>query len=125
MKDKHLDVLWGEIGRWINRCKYPLRTEDGGPLYCTSREIKKVVNGVMCPISYLTAMVSPPGKPEGLQGHHAPRTLGVMDEASSGEDEAFDAIESWAAKQLYVGNPQKNNGRFYRDCKAGDLLAAV
>ena len=123
MKDSHLDVLWDEIGRWITRCKYPLRTEDGGPLYCTDREIRKVVNGKMCDISYLKGMVS--AKPEGLAGHHAPRTLFVVDESSGSDDEVFDMGESWSSKQLYVGNPLRTSCRFYRDAKAGDLLAAV
>jgi hypothetical protein len=123
VKDSHLDVLWDEIGGWISRCKYPLRAEDGGPLYCTDRKIRKVVNGQMCDHSYIRGMVS--AKPEGLAGHHAPRTLFVVDEASGSEDVVFDMGESWAAKQLYVGNPIRRAGRFYRDCKGGDLLAAV
>ncbi len=118
-------MLWGEIGRWISRCKYPLRTEDGGPLYCTKRDIRKVVNGRECDISYMKGMVSAPGKSEGLAGHHAPRTLFVVDEASAADDETFEAGEGWSGRQLYVGNPMKCQGRFYRDCKAGDLLAAV
>ncbi len=123
VKDSHLDVLWDEIDQWIARCKYPLLVEHGGPLYRTYRKIRKVVNGVEQPRSYIRGMVS--AKPEGLQGHHAPRTLFVVDEASASDDIVFDMGESWSGKQLYVGNPTRNSGRFYRDCKAGDLLAAV
>lgn len=121
VKDAHLSVLWGEIERYINTCAVPLRTEDGGPLYCTNKNIRKVVNGVMCPISYLVGLVS--AKPEGLAGHHASRTLAAIDEASFASDEVVDQLQTWSAKQLLFGNPLQVGSRFCKEFKAGDLLA--
>lgn len=79
VKDDHLRVLWGEIGRFIQSCKYPLEVKRGGPLIVNHRDIRKVVGGQECKISYLRGMVSEKG--EGMAGHHAAYTLFVADEA--------------------------------------------
>lgn len=84
VKDDHLMVLWGEIGRFIDTAKYPLDHKKGGPLVIKHRELRKVVNGVQCKISYVKGMVSEKG--EGLAGHHAPHTLLVVDEACHDRD---------------------------------------
>lgn len=134
IKDDHLRVLWGEINRFISTAKYPLRCQRkrddmmgftlkmGGPLWVNHRDIRKYVNGKLCNISYLLGTVSERG--EGLQGHHAEHTLGIIDEASGVSDEAYNAITSWAKKILVIGNPLPSSNNFFeRAAKAGDLLA--
>ena len=123
VKERHLNVLWGEIGRFINTSKYPLRSTQGGPLIVNHMNVKKVVNGVVCPISYLTGMVAE-GEMEGLAGHHARYTLAVGDESSGLEDKAYDKFQGWAKRMLFIGNPYDCSNFFKKGCKAGDLLAA-
>lgn len=107
--------------RFVNTSKYPLRVEDGGPLLCTDKHIRKVINGNLCPISYVTGMVS--NKVEKFSGHHATRTMGVIDEASGVEAAVFDEMEKWAKKMYVFGNPLSVGSRFYAEVKGGDLLA--
>ena len=119
VKDDHLRVLWGEINRFINTSRLPLRTEDGGPLIVNHRDVTKVVNGARCSISYLRGMVSAKG--EGLAGHHAPYTLGVGDEASGLDDEVYKQFQGWAKRMLFIGNPNPCANFFFRGVEAGDL----
>lgn len=125
IKDDHLDVLWGEIGRWIDTCRVPLSERKGGPLVIKHREIRKLVGSGddkrEDKISYLVGMVSKLG--EGLTGHHAAYTLLIGDEASGLVDMVHDRSETWAQKMLYIGNPYAANNFFKRGVKAGDLLA--
>ena len=121
VKDDHLRVLWGEIVRFINTSRYPLRVEDGGPLIVNHRDVRKVVRGETCPISYLRGMVSAKG--EGLAGHHAPHTLAVGDEASGLDDEAYQQFQGWAKRMLFIGNPNPCQNFFFKGVEAGDLLA--
>jgi hypothetical protein len=122
VKDDHLRVLWGEIGRFIDECKYPLRVEDGGPLIVNHRDIRKVVNGVECKVSYLRGMVSAKG--EGMAGHHAPHTLAVIDEASGVDELVYTQMDTWARRKLIIGNPNPCTNFFYRGVKEGDVVAA-
>ncbi len=103
VKDDHLRVLWGEIGRYIQTSRVPLTSKEGGPLICNHHHIRKSINGKICSISYLRGMVSERG--EGLAGHHARYTLGVIDEASGVADESYNAITGWAKRVLAFGNP--------------------
>lgn len=121
VKDDHLRVLWGEIGRYIQKCRFPLRVEDGGPLIIKHRDISKRVNGQECKISYLRGMVSEKG--EGMAGHHAPMTLLIIDEASGVDDVVYTQAATWAKKMLIIGNPNPCANFFYRAVKEGDLLA--
>lgn len=100
--DHHLRVLWGEIMRFINTSSIPLKYEDGGILVVNDKMIRKVVNGVMCPISYLKCMVSEKG--EGLAGHHAPYTLAIGDEASGLDNLCYTQMMTWAKRMLFFGN---------------------
>lgn len=119
VKDDHLRVLWGEIERYINTCKYKLHAKDGGPLIVTHRNIYKRLNGVKCPISYMRGMVS--DRPEGLAGHHAPHTLAILDEASGIDDSAFTQIGTWAKRILAIGNPNSTSNFFYKSYREGDI----
>jgi hypothetical protein len=121
VKDDHLRVLWGEIGRFVQSSKYPLTADKGGPLIFNHRDIRKVVRGQECKISYLRGMVSEKG--EGLAGHHAPYTLGLGDEASGLDNMVYTQIDTWAKRKLFIGNPNQGcDNFFYEGVEAGDLL---
>jgi hypothetical protein len=121
VKDDHLRVLWGEIGRFVDTAAFPLHAGQGGPLVVNHREIRKVVGGRKDPVSYLIGQVSEKG--EGMAGHHAAHTMLVVDEASGVEDVVYDRGSTWAKKILVVGNPYPTRNFFYRGCKAGDQIA--
>jgi hypothetical protein len=120
VKDDHLRVLWGEIGRFIETAKYPLRSDKGGPLVIKHRDIGKIVNGKQCKISYLRGMVSERG--EGMAGHHAAYTLAVIDEASGVDDIVYTQLDTWAKRKLIFGNPNPTGNFFRRMVKEGDIL---
>src|SRR5271165_4609449 len=87
VKEGHLIVLWGEINRFIQTSRFPLRSDMGGPLLVNHMSIRKYIdekNKVLCPISYLIGTVSEKG--EGMAGHHAEHTLFIGDEASGLDD---------------------------------------
>lgn len=124
IRGDHLRVLFGEVGRFIKTAQYPLTADQGGPLLCNHLDIKKVVEGKVCPISYLRGMVSEKG--EGLAGHHAEYTLFVADEASGIPDVSYERATTWAKRILVFGNayPPGPGCRFFRDAvKRGDILA--
>ena len=112
----HLDVLWGEINRWIDRSKIPLRKGDGGPLIVTHLNIDKVVGDRVCPISYIKGLVATDDNIAKMQGHHAtpsdwasasdgiPRTMFVSDESSSVKDDYYKMAATWMKRALIFGN---------------------
>lgn len=148
VKDDHLRVLWGEIGRYIETCRNdtifgPLKAKEGGPLIVKHRELRKLVpynrydplkptgtvlnrpyepgdKVVECKYSYCLGMVSEKG--EGLAGHHAPATLLVVDEASGVDPIVLERCSSWAKKILVIGNPYgPKSSWFGKACSGGDL----
>lgn len=121
VKDDHLRVLWGEIGRFIQTCRAPLLYKDGGPLIARHRDIRKIVRGEVCQISYLLGMVSEKG--EGMAGHHAKHTLGVIDEASGVDDLVYNQMDTWAKRKLIIGNPNPCTNFFKAGVKGGDIVA--
>lgn len=125
VKDDHLRVLWGEIGRFIDTCRYELRADKGGILLCNHRDIRKVIDrktGAICNISYLQGLVSKTG--EGMAGHHADYTLFVADEASGIKDEVYRRASTWMDRALILGNPYPSGGNFFEKAvEAGDILA--
>lgn len=121
-------VLWGEIRRFIQTARYPIDSERGGPLIVNHLHIRKLVDGVMCGISYLIGRVAAKG--EGMLGHHVaetgdgiPRTLFIADEASGVDDISYERADTWAKRKLIIGNPYPTTNFFYRGVKGGDLLA--
>ena len=128
-KDDHLDVLWGEMNRFITECKYPLKTQDGGPLIVTNRHIRKVVDGDLCGISYVKGMVANDETIASLQGHHCnpndiglandgiPRSAAFIDEASSVKQIVYDMMSTWAKRMFIFGNtwPCNNMLKFCLD----------
>lgn len=122
VKDDHLRVLWGEILRFVDTCKYPLRQKDGGPLVVKHRDIRKIRQGKECKISYLLGMVSESG--EGMAGHHASHTLALIDEASGVVDLVYTQMDTWSKRKLIIGNPNPTTNFFYKAIKGGDILAS-
>ena len=109
-KDDHLDVVWGELRRFIETCRYPM-IYPCGPLVVNQREIKRIVNGVVEPLTYLKGMVASDDSSASLQGHHIartgdgiPRTLFLCDEASGVRDVYYSMVDSWADRKLIIGN---------------------
>jgi hypothetical protein len=122
VKDDHLRVLWGEIGRFIQSSVYPLTVEKGGPLIVHHRDIRKVnqTTGKECKISYLRGMVSEKG--EGMAGHHAQATLAIIDEASGVDDVVYTQCATWAKRFLIFGNTNQCENFFRRMVEAGDVI---
>lgn len=111
-KDKHLDVLWGEIGRFVRESRYPLDSRRGGLLIVKHHEINKMVDGQRCPLSYVIGLVANDQTAESFQGHHVAqtgdgvsRTMFVGDEASSLPDSYYTMADTWANRKLIFGNP--------------------
>jgi hypothetical protein len=124
VKDEHLKVLWGEIGRFIQSSRYPLTVDKGGPLIFNHRDIRKVNDkGQRCQISYLWGLVSEKG--EGMAGHHAPYTLIIGDEASGLDNTVYTQSDTWAKRKLFIGNPNPCQNFFLEYVEAGDLLEPV
>lgn len=132
--EHHLAVLWGEISRFITTSAHPLLDKDGGPLTVNHMEIRRASEkDAKNPLNYLVGRVSAKG--EGLAGHHAEETLGVGDEASGIADETYKMFQGWTdggynhaigksfKGKLFIGNPNPCNQFFYKNVKAGDLLA--
>lgn len=125
-------VLWGEIRRLIQSSTVPLDSSKGGPLLINHLHLRKVytdgpMKGQVDGLSYCLGRVAKKG--EGLLGHHiadvgdgVPRTLFIADEASGVEDVSYDRAETWAKRQLYIGNPYECSNAFYRESEAGDQL---
>lgn len=127
VKDDHLRVLFGEINRFIQTARFPLTGKNSrNGLRVNHRDIRKFIDNKghskrLCPISYLRGMVSLKG--EGLAGHHAAHTLGIIDEASACDDIVFTQMETWAQHILVIGNPLPCSNFFYKAVKEGDIPA--
>ncbi len=136
-KERHLNVLWGEIGRFIQTCAYPLDARKGGPLIVKQRELRKVVDGEEDRFSYVLGMVAAPDKVAAMQGHHVarkdglPRTLFVADECSGIPNSYYLMARTWFHRMLAIGNPWPCENFFKRailgqsgtNDKGGDILA--
>lgn len=122
-KDEHLDVLWGECGRFIQTSKYPLTKDQGGSLIFNHREIRKVICGEVDEFSYLKGMVASDKTIAAMQGHHVdssdgtPRNLFLCDEASSVSDMYYRMAVGWAKRLLVLGNTWPCSNFFYRAVK--------
>ena len=135
-KDDHLRVLWGEVGRFLDSCAVKLKEKDGGPLIVNHQDLRKIVNGTKCPLSYAMSMVASPQSMAAMQGHHVaktgdgvPRTLFVSDESSSVADAYYQMAKTWMNRSLVIGNtwPCDNffkyavKGKPGTDDKGGDV----
>jgi hypothetical protein len=122
VKDEHLDVLWGEIGRFVTTSEHPIMAADGGPLVVNYHEIRRASEmDAKNPLNYMKAQVSRKG--EGLSGHHSETSLVVGDESSGLEDLTYEMSQGWMKRALWFGNPNPPYGKFWKDgIEAGDLL---
>lgn len=120
VKDDHLRVLWGEVSRFVKGARFPLTHDKGGPLVFNHRDVRYASEGTQG-VSYLRGMVSERG--EGMAGHHADVTLGIIDEASGVDDLVFTQMETWARRILIIGNPNPTTNFFYNLVKQGDVAA--
>lgn len=139
-------VLWGEIRRFIETSRLPLKHEEGGPLVVNHLHLRKVHRGRLCGVSYMIGRQAVKG--EGMAGHHCtpesmspeqlaaldpgrpvdfddgiPRTLFIADEASGVDDLSYERADTWAKRKLVIGNPYDCQNFFKRGIKAGDILA--
>ncbi len=110
----HLDVLWGEMNRYIQECRFAIKREHGGPLIVNHYEIKRwlptyqrdrkqidsdgnfvldehgnkiVIGGDVAPLCYIKGVVTGSSS-EGLSGHHVPNIGDGIKRALLVEDEA-------------------------------------
>lgn len=125
-KAEHLRVLWGEVNQFIATAAYPLTVDKGGPLICNHLEMKKLVNGVICPKSYVVGLVAADKTIASMQGHHIadvgdgiPRTLFMSDESSSVPDEYKRMAHTWANREFLFGNPWPCENFFRRAVREG------
>lgn len=131
-----LDILWGEINRFILAADKPLPFKvQAESIYQLARDgITRV------PGSEMVAIVS---KKEGLLGRHAtdgfkaykdgyadiPRTLLIIDEASGVHENVYQLSKTWAKRRLIIGNcfPCNNffkhaiDGKPGTDDRGGDI----
>lgn len=121
VRDRHLDVLWGEIGRFITTSRVPLLVQQGGPLVLNDKEIRWSNKGVKDEYSYIQGMVSK--EVEGLTGHHADWAIAIVDEASGVSHDVYDHLRTWAKRILVIGNcnPCPINHFFREAVKKGNL----
>jgi len=112
--DRHMDVLWGEMGNAIQESKAPLTYEKGGKLTVKHRHIGRIFNNIPSRLCYIKGMVASSDTIAALQGHHAQYTLFVADEASSIPDGYFQMANGWAKKKLIFGNPWPCSNYFWR-----------
>lgn len=121
VKDKHLDVLWAEIGTAWRTCRVDLNQD----FLMTHREVRfREEANAKNAASYMIGVVSGSENLEGLTGHHAAYTLGCGDEASGLNDRVQDAFSGWAKRMVFIGNPLPCETFYKRNCRAGDLLVA-
>lgn len=143
-KDDHLDVLWGEIGRAIQTCRFPLDCRQGGPLIIQHHALYKMMRddpsspyGTKCPISYAVGMVASADKMAAMQGHHVahtgdgiPRAFFISDESSSVPDDYYKMARTWFHRAFIFGNTWACDNFFKRAIKGkpgtddcgGDLM---
>lgn len=123
VKEEHLDVLWGEIGRWVATASAPLTANRGGPLVVNNLEIRRANEpDPKNPLSYLKGMVAGEDM-DAFAGHHAEVTLAVGDEASGLKDLMHNKFQGWAKRFLYFGNPNPTNNFWRKAIEQGDMVA--
>ncbi len=121
VKEDHIDVLWGEIGRWVSTCVTPLTHTEGGPLVVNNLQITRASErDVKNPYNYLKGMVAGDDM-DALSGHHADVTLAVGDEASGLKDAMYNKMSGWMKRFLAFGNPHSCSNFWRRAIEAGDV----
>lgn len=104
------DLLWAEIAVAHRDSKIPL----GGNLLATRLEF--------APDWFAVGFST--DEAESFAGHHAPRLLLVVDEASGVDEKIYIAAKGFltaskGARVLLIGNPTRPAGTFFRACREG------
>lgn len=124
VKEEHLGVLWGEIGRFLTDSKVPLLASKGGPLVLTDMEIRRasdLLDGNKQPFNYVRGQVA--NNLDAMSGHHSDMSGFIGDEASGLPDGYYEKAQGWAAWMLMFGNPWETQNFWRRGIKAGNLVA--
>ncbi len=131
-EDQLVDVLWGEIRRFVATSRVKL------PIVMGHLKIRQLCDdGSIHPNSELVGQVS--NTQEGLLGRHStggfapleggvkdiPRTLVVFDEASGVDDATYDSTQTWADRKLVIGNPWPCENFFRKGVDGGDVARDV
>ena len=99
-------LLWREIA--VRHSQIPGGKDAFGKMFKSSLEVR----------SDWFAMGLSTDKPERFQGHHAPRMMLVVDEASGIDEAIYEASEGFLtadeARVLLIGNPTRPTGTFYK-----------
>lgn len=99
-------LLWREIA--VRHSKIPGGKDAFGKIFKSSLEVR----------SDWFAMGLSTDKPERFQGHHSPRMMLVVDEASGIDEAIYEASEGFLtaeeARVLLIGNPTRPTGTFYK-----------
>lgn len=126
-KEGHLDVVFAEINKFINTCKYPLLAKEGGPLLVKYHSIEKLVGGKKCPTSYIKGMVAADDSIAAMGGHHVatwdetPHTLFLGDECSSMNSEYEEKARPWAKRIFFIGNTWECDNIWRKGVDKGDV----
>ena len=125
VKDKHLEVLWTEVEKFLRISKYPLlkgeKREVDGVTYVGNQFVlnadgmRKIVNGTIHKGSYVMKLVANDETIESFQGHHVtpdpgqpidnvPRNLIIGDESSGLKDAYYDMAKTCFKRMLWFGN---------------------
>lgn len=120
--DKHLDVLWGEIGSLVTSSQVPLLKQHGGPLVMHNKEIRfasevDAQSGNVA--SYLVGMVA--SEDAKFSGHHGAWCMVMGDEANALRDAVQTMCGMWAHREVWWGNPWPCTNFWYRGLRDGDL----
>ena len=143
VKEKHLDVLWGEIDKFLRLCRFPLSVNHGGPLKVNNDGMRRLVDGQEHKGCYVLRLVATDESIESFQGHHVtpdpgqpidniPRNLFVSDEASGMKDKYYTMAKTWAKRVYLFGNTWPCENYFKRSVKGdpqtgdpgGDILSS-
>lgn len=119
VKERHLGVLWAEIGSALMTSEVPLLESQGGPLVVNDLAIRfKAEEEVKKPMNYLIGQVAKDDV--SFAGHHARYPLFVGDEISSMKRGHYDQARGWMRRFLGFGNP--NPSTFFESlCSKGDV----
>lgn len=104
VKERHLGVLWAEIGAALQTSRVALLESQGGPLVVNDLSIKFAEESeVKKPMNYLIGQTA--ADDVSFAGHHARYAMFVGDEISSMKREHYDQAQGWMNKFLGFGNP--------------------
>jgi hypothetical protein len=124
VKEEHLGVLWGEIGRWLITSRVPLLASKGGPLVLTDMEIRRAADlesGNKQPFNYVRGQVA--NNLDAMSGHHSDMSGFIGDEASGLPDGYYEKAQGWASWMLCFGNPWQCENFWRKGVRAGNLVA--